>query len=145
MSKHGHPAVPKNSAAKPVAPSSRRRSLLAVGLVCVACLSAALGVRLWWGSASATAQAPVAPAAAAPRAAAQIPQSAPNARRPDAAAKVVAVVNGQPISREQLGQETLRRYGKDVVENLVNKHLILQACQQQGLQVTAQEIELEVS
>ena len=42
--------------------------------------------------------------------------------------EVVAVVNGQSIGRTKLGQETLRRYGEDVLESMVNKYLILQAC-----------------
>ena len=39
--------------------------------------------------------------------------------------KVVAVVNGQTISRDQLGDACLRRYGAVVLDNLLNKHLIL--------------------
>ena len=40
--------------------------------------------------------------------------------------KVVAVVNGQTITRDKLAQECLKRYGTIVLDNLLNKHLILQ-------------------
>ncbi len=39
----------------------------------------------------------------------------------------------------------MRRYGKEVVENLVNKHLILQACQKQGITISAQEVQAEIN
>ncbi|MFG0262132.1 MAG: peptidylprolyl isomerase [Novipirellula sp. JB048] len=57
---------------------------------------------------------------------------------------VVAVVNADPITRKTLHEETLRRYGHDVLENMVNRHLILQACKTQGIEVTATEVREEV-
>jgi parvulin-like peptidyl-prolyl isomerase len=123
---------------------------MAFGGIVVAILFAA---RTWWGPQSATAQVrrptatPTAGAAAAGVPAAvrsQVPQGAAQPKA-DPAAKTVAMVNGQPISREQLAQEAVRRYGKDVVENLVNKHLILQACQKAGVQITAQDLEQEIT
>ncbi len=57
---------------------------------------------------------------------------------------IVAVVNGQSISRQELAQQCLKRYGDTVLESLVNKHLILQACQQRGVQITREHIEEEI-
>jgi parvulin-like peptidyl-prolyl isomerase len=57
---------------------------------------------------------------------------------------VVAVVNGQSISRQELAQQCMKRYGETVLESLVNKHLILQACQQRGIQITHEHIEQEI-
>jgi parvulin-like peptidyl-prolyl isomerase len=55
-----------------------------------------------------------------------------------------AVVNGEPISPEQLGNECLRRFGKEVLETIVNKQLIWQECQKQGIKITEQDVEDEV-
>jgi parvulin-like peptidyl-prolyl isomerase len=61
-----------------------------------------------------------------------------------AAPSVVAVVNAEPITRQQLARECLRRWGEEVLESLVNKHLILQACRQRGVQITSQDIDAEI-
>ena len=61
-----------------------------------------------------------------------------------AATDVVAVVNNEAITKQQLAQECLRRYGEDMLESMVNKQLILDACRQQGIQVTRQDIDEEV-
>ena len=110
----------------------------------LAIIAVCVGIRAWWGDGEATAQAPVVQASRQPvtRTANQIPQ--PQAAV-SAKPKIVAVVNGESISREQLAKESLRRYGNDVIENLVNKHLILQACQQSGIQITAVEVEAEIT
>jgi parvulin-like peptidyl-prolyl isomerase len=117
-----------------------------MSLVASAVMGLALVARTWWGSPDAVAQ--TRPTAGAPVTAAQSLGATSQIPRPTATtatpSKVVAVVNGESISREQLAQEAVRRYGKEVVENLVNKHLILQACQQQKIQITAQEVELEI-
>lgn len=122
--------------------SRRNTTALAMVLVAAGVLGVSLAARYGWPTPSATAQAP----ATAPLNSAE-PRgtvSAPRTLAPSTEAKVVAVVNGQSISREQLAQEAIHRYGPTVVENLVNKHLILQACQQQNIVITAQEIELEI-
>ena len=59
--------------------------------------------------------------------------------------QVMAVVNQQQITRQELAREVLRRYGTDVLESLVNKKLIWQACQQQQIRVTNQDVEDEIS
>lgn len=59
--------------------------------------------------------------------------------------KVVAVVNGQTISRDQLADACLRRYGSVVLDNLLNKHLILQACAAKGIQITQADVNDEIA
>ena len=59
--------------------------------------------------------------------------------------KVVAVVNGQTITREKLGDECLKRYGTIVLDNLLNKHLILQACEAKGIKITQQDVNDEIA
>lgn len=58
---------------------------------------------------------------------------------------VMAVVNGQSITREYLAQQCLERHGEAVLESLVNKHLILEACQQRNIKITKQDIEDEIN
>ncbi len=57
---------------------------------------------------------------------------------------VVAVVNGEKITRELLGADCLNRYGQGVLDSLINKRLIVAYCQQQGITVTQQEVEQEI-
>ena len=59
----------------------------------------------------------------------------------DGTTNIVAVVNGQSITRQELAQQCMERYGEQVVESLVNKHLILQACKKQGIRITHQDID----
>jgi parvulin-like peptidyl-prolyl isomerase len=58
--------------------------------------------------------------------------------------KVVAVVNGQQITSEQLGHECVRRYGEDVLESMLNKYLIAQECQRRGIVITEADVEAEI-
>ncbi len=57
---------------------------------------------------------------------------------------VVAVVNADPITHDQLAQEAVRRYGVDMLDNMINRHLILQACAARGIQVTEGEVSGEI-
>ncbi|MGD9722303.1 MAG: peptidylprolyl isomerase [Pirellulales bacterium] len=57
---------------------------------------------------------------------------------------VVAMVNDEPISREDLARECLLHYGRDVLESIVNRMLILTSCQQRNIEVTQQQIDEEI-
>ena len=57
---------------------------------------------------------------------------------------VVAVVNAEPITRKALADESVKRYGGTVLDNMVNRHLIMQECAHQGVQVTNQEVSDEI-
>jgi hypothetical protein len=50
--------------------------------------------------------------------------------------QTLAVVNGQPISRQQVAHECMARFGKDVLEDIVNKVLVLEECRKQGIAIT---------
>ena len=76
---------------------------------------------------------------------AQDKKPAPPTNPMEAFPKVVAVVNGQTISRDQLGEACLRRYGSVVLDNLLNKHLILQACAAQGINITQANVNDEIN
>lgn len=89
-----------------------------------------------------------APAPAKPAAGQPAGESKPAAEESSASdeqkPQIVAVVNGQSISRQELAQQCLKRYAETVLESLVNKHLILQACQQRGIRITQDDIEQEI-
>lgn len=84
---------------------------------------------------------PTKPAAAAPQKTAVTPPVSPMEKFP----KVVALVNGQTITREKLAQESMRRFGPVVLDNLLNKYLILQACKAQGINITQADVNHEIA
>ena len=58
---------------------------------------------------------------------------------------IVAYVNGHHISREDLARECLRHHGKDVLETMVNRQLILQECQKQHVTITPADVDAEIA
>src|SRR6185437_9803317 len=75
-----------------------------------------------------------APATAAPAPATQEPLS-------DYSRRVVAYVyDAEPITREQLGEYLIDRYG-DKLDLLINKRIIDETCRQYNIDVTASEVE----
>ncbi|TWT47338.1 peptidylprolyl isomerase [Botrimarina hoheduenensis] len=57
---------------------------------------------------------------------------------------VVATVNGEPITMQELGQECLLRHGKEVLEVEVSHLALRQALQAAGYSVTQQDLESEM-
>lgn len=53
---------------------------------------------------------------------------------------IAATVNGNPISRFQLDDQLRKRFGSQVLDNLINERLILGATRQKGIFVTDAEI-----
>jgi parvulin-like peptidyl-prolyl isomerase len=58
--------------------------------------------------------------------------------------QVMAVVNGEQITRTDLGRECIRRYGEEVLESMVNRHLIAAACTARGIQITDADVSAEI-
>jgi parvulin-like peptidyl-prolyl isomerase len=58
--------------------------------------------------------------------------------------KISAVINGEPITRQELADECLRRHADDVIEAVVNKHLILQECERKGIVITEKDVDAEI-
>jgi parvulin-like peptidyl-prolyl isomerase len=58
--------------------------------------------------------------------------------------EVVATVNTRRITREDLGRDCLRHFGKEVLESMVNKRLIMLECQHRGVKVTRHEVNAEI-
>jgi parvulin-like peptidyl-prolyl isomerase len=74
------------------------------------------------------------------------PMNSPRGTAPAAAKKppIVAMVNNEPISREDLARECLLHYGSDVLESMVNRSLILTSCQQRNITITDKQIDDEI-
>lgn len=58
--------------------------------------------------------------------------------------QVMAVVNGEQISQADLGRECLWRFGKEVLEGMVNRQLIAEACAANKINIGPAEIEGEI-
>jgi parvulin-like peptidyl-prolyl isomerase len=96
------------------------------------------------------------PAATAPRTTARAPAAAASDKtgktdktdktgdKQSSELKIVAVVNREPISREQLAQECVRHYGKEVLESMINKYLILLECKRLTVTVSRAEVDVEI-
>jgi parvulin-like peptidyl-prolyl isomerase len=84
--------------------------------------------------------APAQPGAVNPAAAKQIaPPSAANLNAP-----IPANINGEEISRTDLARESMSRFGKTVVENLINKALITHYCAKANIIVTDEDVRKEI-
>jgi len=70
------------------------------------------------------------------------PQPAPGSAK--SAMPIMAVVNGEQITRQELANECMRRYGEEVLENLIHKQVIEQACQARNVIVTDKDVETEI-
>ena len=87
----------------------------------------ALVWRTWSGGSAADATPPEPAAAVAP-----------------AGARPLALVNGAEITADQLAAECLSRHGESVVETLVNRAIIEQACRKAGLSIAAADVSAEI-
>ena len=121
----------------PHAPKWKRRLLLLAGSVAVVVLC--MVVRSFWGPEGANAEAQR--GKAAPPA-----EEATAADGPSAEPKhdVAAIVNREKITRDDLARDCIMHYGKDVLESLVNKHLIAEQCRERSVVVSRQEVDAEI-
>lgn len=58
--------------------------------------------------------------------------------------QVVARVNGEDISRNELAEECLRHYGEEVLERMTKKYLIIQECTKRQITVSQEEVNAEI-
>ena len=59
--------------------------------------------------------------------------------------KTLAIVNGATITRQEVANECMRRFGNEVLETLVNKMLVFEECQRLGITITEQDVNDELS
>lgn len=97
------------------------REIIAAGLV----IGFAVVFRAWSGGPGAVAEPP------APAAAPAVP-------------KPMALVNGAEITADDLSAECLARHGAAVLEAIVNRKIIEQACQASGITITKQHVDGEI-
>ena len=129
----------------------RRLAMVTAG---VGVLAACLTIRYYWGTGAAQAkpgeeEVPSTPVAGQSAPPSQPTQPSSNTRNADSNApelKIVAAVNGEDISRQEFAEECLRHYGKDVLEKLTNKYLIVAECQRRSppIRVEKEEVNAEI-
>ncbi len=138
---------------QPVIQNQLGKSWLVAGSAILLLGLTILGRQYWLQPESAKAQPPAtAPPAVASevrnKPTAAIPTSTKPASKPATQRtklKIVAEVNEHQITRNQLAQACLDRYGKEVLESFLNKKLIQQACTEQQIQITEQDVMAEIS
>jgi parvulin-like peptidyl-prolyl isomerase len=57
---------------------------------------------------------------------------------------LIAVINGEKITREELAKECVKRYGTEVLDNMVHKQMIADYCRNHDATVTSEEVEEEI-
>lgn len=73
-----------------------------------------------------------------------LPPSASEVPSTREAPVIVATVNGSTITRDELAALCMKRCGNDVLDSVVNKSLILQACQAQQIVITQKQVDDEI-
>lgn len=102
-------------------------------------LAGAATMGFWLGrggpESAAVAAPPAPPAAQAPT------TQPPAAAQSDYSQRVVAYIHGTvPVTREELGEYLIARFGHDRLEVFVNRRIIEIACQKRGIEVTEAEV-----
>jgi len=126
--------------------ASSWKKWLSFGLGSVVLVATCVAVRHYWGPGQADAQTrrpevgqPSSNSTGvAPR------QSVPLRSVDTSKLRIMAVVNGESITRDELAQACLDRFGEEVLEAMVNRSLIQSACAQYNIQVTNAEVEGEI-
>ena len=125
------------------APNAKRvRAALAVGTAAVLVGGGIVYLLMQPGSASAESKPRrTVRATTNPKRAAQPRRANPTATRKP---QFVARVNQDRISWQELADLCVKRYGEEVLENLVNKRIIEQECRDKGIRVSSGEIDAEI-
>jgi parvulin-like peptidyl-prolyl isomerase len=58
--------------------------------------------------------------------------------------QLIAIVNGERLSRNDLAREALQHGGEEVLDSLINKWLITDQCQKKGITVSNDEVAAEI-
>ncbi len=103
-------------------------------------IGASIAARHYWGPESASADSPPVRQASATGPAAGEIKPAGLAKYPN----IVAVINGQKLTRDELSRMCLVHFGEKVLEAYINKHLIALECKRRGIRVTAKEVDDEI-
>lgn len=66
------------------------------------------------------------------------------AASPSPTNSVVAVVNADPITQNELAKASLDRFGPAILDNMINRYLIQQACEKVGIDITKEQVNGEI-
>ncbi len=58
--------------------------------------------------------------------------------------EIVADVNGRRITREDLAQQCLAHCGKEILEQMIHKQLIVSECRKRNITITRKEVDAEI-
>lgn len=72
-------------------------------------------------------------------------QEAKNANGAATGPALVAIVNGQQITLQDLANQCVSHHGEEVLENMVNRYLILQACQERKIEISQKDVDDEIA
>lgn len=64
--------------------------------------------------------------------------------QPEQQMPTLAIVNGEPITRQQIATECMKRFGEEVLESLISKHLVFMECQNRGILITEKDVNDEI-
>lgn len=77
-------------------------------------------------------------------ASAQAPATAPPAEPARVVPKIIATVNGEDISYQKLANTCVADYGAEVLERVVSRFILEQACREANVEVTEADMETEI-
>ena len=115
---------------KPVVQHRVSRGSVFVGGTLVILIAAGIGMQVWRAEKSQAAE-----------------QKATRTAIPDdqdGQKTAFARVNGENISYDELAKECVAKHGKEVLDNMINRAIIRQACAEQGVLVSEAEVDQEV-
>ncbi|MEJ7594842.1 MAG: peptidylprolyl isomerase [Planctomycetaceae bacterium] len=124
------PPLSSQSTAKTVAESRSRRSGILIGGTLIVLIVGGIAMQFWRAQST--------------QAAEQKSDDGSATTRMNAQNTAFARVNSEPISYEALAKECVERYGKEVLENMISRLIIQQACAERGVVVSEAEVTQQV-
>ena len=121
--------APVSNITKPVMRNRTGRGGILVGGTLVIMIAAGIGMQVWRARSS---------EAAEQKAAAVVPAET------EAQKTAFARVNGEAITYEALAKECVAKHGKEVLENMISRTIIRQACAENGVTVSEAEVDQEI-
>ena len=58
--------------------------------------------------------------------------------------QVVATINGREITRQEFGRECILHHGREVLDSMINRQLIVAECQRQHIQISGADLDGEI-
>ncbi len=58
--------------------------------------------------------------------------------------QTLAVVNGQDVTRQQIADECMRRFGESTLKSIINKQLVVTELEKAGIRITEKDVDAEI-